>query len=274
MYVQSTEPNCSQQRTQYADSSNGAQRVAVVTGASSGLGAALAKELAARGWRVGLIARRSELLAQTKQEIVDGGGAAETFTADVTDNAQVVTAIESFTDSLGPIELAIACAGFAPPETVRPIATGDIRQMIEVNYLGVVHTLAAALPGMLDRGHGHLAAVSSLAAYKGLPSMCGYSASKAAVNTFLEGLRLELRGSGVAVTTLCPGFIETPMTAHNAGSMPLLMTAPDAAQRILRALEQKRSVLAFPWPLAMATQLSAFAPDWLVDRLAPREVPT
>jgi short-subunit dehydrogenase len=116
-----------------------------------------------------------------------------------------------------------------------------------------------------------LAAVSSLAVYKGLPGMCGYSASKAAVSAFLEGLRLELPGAGVAVRTLCPGYIETLMTAHNSGSMPLLMSAGAAAKHSLDAVERSRSVSAFPWPLAVATRLSALAPDWLVDLLAPRE---
>jgi short-subunit dehydrogenase len=248
-------------------------QTALVTGASSGLGRALARQLAARGWRVGLIARSAEGLAQTRAEITAAGGEAELYPADVTCERQVAAAVDALTGQLGPIDLLIANAGFAPPESVRPLCPADIRQMMEVNYLGMIHAVAAVLPSMLERGRGWLAAVSSLAAYRGLPSMSGYAASKAAVNAFTEGLRLELRGSGVGVTTACPGYIDTPMTANNIGSMPLLMTADQAARRILRSIERRRSVDAFPWPLAAAMQLARHAPDWLVDLLSPREIP-
>jgi short-subunit dehydrogenase len=200
------------------------------------------------------------------------GGIARYFAADVSDASCVTRAVEFLANELGEIDLVIANAGLAPAESVRPICSEDVRRMIEVNYLGVVHVLAATLPRMVERGHGHLAAVSSLAAFRGLPTLCGYSASKAAVNIFLEGLRLELRGTGVAVSTICPGFIRTPMTARNLGPMPWLMSADDAARRILRAVEHKRPMFAFPRPLAVAARLARHAPDWLVHWLAPREV--
>jgi short-subunit dehydrogenase len=246
--------------------------VALVTGASSGLGRALAVQLAAGGWRVGLIARRSEDLARVCDEIVAAGGFARYFAADVSDAPSVTRAVEFLASELGDVDLVIANAGLAPAESIRPISSADMRRMIEVNYLGVVHVLAAVLPRMVERGQGHVAAVSSLAAFRGLPSMCGYAASKAAVNTFLEGLRLELRGTGVGVSTICPGFIRTPMTARNQGPMPWLMSAEDAARRILLAVEHKRPMFAFPWPLAVAARLARHAPDWLVHWLAPREV--
>lgn len=244
---------------------------ALVTGASDGLGRALARRLAAAGWRVGLVARRGELLAQACDEIGQTGGVARFRVADVRNAEQLAQAVAELADELGPCELAIANAGVAPVESIRPIKLADVRKMIEVNYLGMVHTIAAVLPTMLERRTGHLAAVSSLAAFRGLPSMAGYAASKAAVNTFLDGLRVELRGTGVRVTTLCPGFIATKMTARNVGAMPMLMQADDVARRMLWALRHERKVFAFPRPLAWAMQVARFAPDWLIDRISPRE---
>jgi short-subunit dehydrogenase len=247
-------------------------RVALITGASSGLGRELARQLAGDGWRVGLVARRAEQLAEVCAEIVQSGGEAHYGVADVRDWRQTQAAIELLTSRLGCAQWVIANAGVAPPESVRAISVEDLRRMIEVNYLGVVHTFSAVLPAMLDRGSGRLAAVSSLAAFRGLPSMCGYAASKAAVNAFLQGLRVELRGTGIEVTTICPGYIATPMTARNVGAMPFLLQADDAARRIVRALERGRREVAFPWPLALAAKLNRHAPDWLVHLLSPREV--
>lgn len=248
-------------------------RVAIITGASSGIGRRLAVRLAARGTRVGLIARRAALLQDLQAEIVDTGGKAETACVDVSDAEATAEAVQELRARLGPMDWVVANAGFAPPESVTPLNTADIRQMMQVNYLGVVHTFAAALPAMLERGAGQLAAVSSLAAYKGFPSAVGYSASKAAVNTFLEGLRIELIGTGVKVTTICPGFIDTPMTAHNHGAMPWLMSADEAAKRIIRALERGGAVENFPWQTTLMVKLARLCPDWLVGKLSPREIP-
>ena len=109
-----------------------------------------------------------------------------------------------------------------------------IEKMVRVNLLGVVYAIEAVLPAMLERQRGHLSAVSSLAAYKGLPGESGYRATKAAVNSYLEGLRIQLASRGIAVTTICPGFVKTPMTDVNNFKMPWLITADDAARRIVR----------------------------------------
>src|SRR3954469_14231703 len=119
---------------------------------------------------------------------------------------------------------------------------------------------------MLRRGTGHLCAVSSVAAYKGLPGESAYCASKAAVNTYMEGLRIQLRTRGIAVTTICPGFIDTPMTQVNTFKMPWLMTAEKAARKMARALERRRKVYNFPWQMAILMKVTAWMPDWLVAR--------
>jgi short-subunit dehydrogenase len=143
--------------------------------------------------------------------------------------------------------------------------------MIRVNLLGVIYAIEAVLPEMLHRGRGHLAAVSSVAAYKGFPGSAGYCASKAAVNMFLEGLRIELHGSGIAVTTICPGFVRTEMTAGNTFYMPGLLDADEAARRIVRALGRRRKVLNVPRRTALLVKLTRWLPDAVLARWLPRK---
>jgi short-subunit dehydrogenase len=243
-----------------------ANRVAVVTGASSGIGWALARELAVKGWKVGLIARRKDKLDALTTEIAGVGGTAAGRPADVSDRAGLAAAVGDLEDRLGPTDLLIANAGVGYPTLLEPINMEHVEEMCRVNYLGVVYSITAVLPQMLRRGQGHLAAVSSLAAYKGLPGESGYCASKAAVNSYMEGLRIQLRDRGIRVTTISPGFVRTPMTAANEFSMPWVMEADEAARRIVRALERRRKVYNFPWQLNLLMKLTAWAPDWIVAR--------
>jgi short-subunit dehydrogenase len=142
----------------------------------------------------------------------------------------------------------------------------DIEQTFRVNVLGLVYALEAVLPPMLSRGRGHLVAVSSLAAYKGLPGESAYCASKAAVNAYMEGLRIQLRSRRIAVTTVCPGFVQTPMTAANEFHMPWLLDADEAARRIIRALKRRRRVYNFPWQMNLFMKTVRRLPDWIVAR--------
>jgi len=153
------------------------------------------------------------------------------------------------------------------PTFLNPINIADVERMMRVNYLGTVYAIEAVLPEMLARRQGHLAAVSSLSAYKGLPGESGYCASKAAVNSYMEGLRIHLRDKGIAVTTICPGFIRTPMTAINKFHMPWLLEADEAARRIVRALARRRKVYNFPWQTTFFMKLTRWAPDWVLARM-------
>ena len=144
-----------------------------------------------------------------------------------------------------------------------------VEHMTKVNYLGVVYAFEAVLPSMLERKSGHLVAISSLAAYKGLPGAAAYCATKAAVKNYCEALRIELRDRGVAVTCVCPGFVTTPMTAKNDSPMPLIMSADSAAQRILRALARRKKVYDFPWPMRLLMWLSTWAPDGFIAKRVP-----
>jgi short-subunit dehydrogenase len=243
-----------------------AHQVAVVTGASSGIGWSLAKRLASAGYKVGLLARRQEKLVALADEIRQAGSTAAVAAADVGDRDQVLAAVQSLRQELGPVDLMIANAGVGMPTLLDPLNIGDIELMVRVNVLGVVYSIEGVLPEMLQRGRGHLAAVSSLAAYKGLPGESAYCASKAAVNVYLEGLRIHLRGKGIAVTTICPGFVRTPMTAANEFHMPGLLEADEAARRIVRALRRRRKVYNFPVGLSLLMKLTRWLPDWIIAR--------
>jgi short-subunit dehydrogenase len=243
-----------------------ASQVAIITGASSGIGWALAKRLALQGCKVGLLARRKEKLETLAGEITQSGGTAAVAPADVGDRAATHGAIEAIRDRLGPIELLIASAGVGKPTRVDPLNVADTEKMVRVNLLGLVYAIEAVLPDMLRRNSGHLAAISSLSAYKGLPGESGYCASKAAVNTYLEGLRIQLRGRGIRITTICPGFVLTPMTQINKFHMPWLLQADEAAKRIVKALERHRKVYNFPWQTALLMKMACSLPDWVLAR--------
>jgi short-subunit dehydrogenase len=243
-----------------------AHQVAVITGASSGIGWELAKVLAGQGCKVGLIARRKENLDALAESIQQTGGTAGVALADVGDRAQLHTAIAEVRRRLGPVDLLIANAGVGMPTLLSPVNIADVEKMFRVNLLGTIYAVEAVLPEMLERRRGHLAAISSLAAYKGLPGESGYCASKAAVSSYMEGLRIHLRDKGIAVTTICPGFIRTPMTAVNKFHMPWLLEPDDAARRIVRALARRQKVYNFPWQLSLLMKLTRWAPDWVMAR--------
>ncbi len=241
-----------------------ANQVAVITGASSGIGWSLAKALAGKGCKVGLIARRQELLKQLGQEIQQAGGQCATAAADVADRQATLSAFAQLREQLGPVDLLVANAGVGCPTTLEPINIDDIEKMYRINVFGVIYSIEAVLPEMLSRGRGHLAAVSSLGGYKGLPGESAYCSTKAALSCYMEGLRIQLRTRGVHVTTICPGFVKTPMTEVIQAKMPFMMSADEAARRIVPALERKKKVFDFPWQTSWLVKLSRWLPDWIV----------
>lgn len=241
-------------------------RAVVITGASSGIGRALATAYAARGARVGVTARRADLLAELVAEVRAAGGTIESAVCDVVDRAATVGAIRGLQERLGPVELLIANAGIGGDTGAAAMNVETVERVMRVNFLGVVYAIEAVLPGMIERRSGHVAAVSSMAAFKGLPGAAAYCASKSAVNAYLESLRIELGGSGVGVTAVCPGFVRTPMVANNP-PMPFLMEPATAAERILRGLRRRPKVLAFPRRMALLMKLTRWTPDWVMKRI-------
>jgi short-subunit dehydrogenase len=241
-------------------------RVAIITGASTGIGRELAKVLAGQGARVGLVARRRDLIETLAGEIEKAGGKAQFAAADVGDRSQTVAAIRDLASRLGAVDLLVANAGVGIPTLLDPMNVEAIETTMRVNLLGVVYAIEAVLPEMLKRKSGHLAAVSSMAAYKGLPGESAYCASKAAVNAYMEGLRIQLREHNIAVTTICPGFVKTPMTEINNFKMPWLLEADDAARRIARALSRRKKVFNFPWQMRLLMRVVSWLPDWVLAR--------
>jgi short-subunit dehydrogenase len=243
-------------------------KVVIVTGASSGIGRALAVELGKRGARVGLIARRADELSKTADEVTRSGGEALEFPADVRNPSELEDAVQRVVETWGRVDVLIANAGMSSTTSGVSLEAGEAGNVITVNVIGVVNSVAAVLPTMLKQKSGHLVAISSLAAYRGLPKSGVYSASKAAVSTFFESLRLDLRGQGIDLTVIHPGFIRTPMTANRKRKLPFLLEVDDAACRIIRAIERRARTYAFPWQLASAVRLIRHMPGRLYDRFA------
>lgn len=231
----------------------------------------MARELARRGDRVGLIARRRSVIESLAVELREMGATVAAAEADVAEREALVAAVAELRRQLGPVELMIANAGLGLPDFLDPFTVDDIEAMVRVNLLGVVYSVHAVLPEMLARKRGHIVGISSMGAYNGMPGSAGYCASKAGVNTFLKGLRIQLRGTGIDVTTVCPGFMRTPMTDVNTFHMPWLQESDVAARKVLRAIDGRVKVYNFPWQLAAFTHLLKRLPDWCVARFFPRK---
>lgn len=243
-------------------------KVVLVTGASSGIGRALAVELGRRGAHVAVLARRAELLFDVAGEVERAGGQSLALTADVRNAVEVEKAVARVGELWGRIDVLVANAGMSTTTAATSLRAREANDVISVNVMGVINCVAAVLPGMLERKSGHLVAISSLAAYRGMPKSGAYSASKAAVSTFFESLRVDLRKSGLVVTTIHPGFIRTPMTAGRKTKLPFLMEVEPAARLIVRAIERQARTYAFPWPLASVVRLMKHVPNAIYDRLA------
>ncbi len=250
-----------------------ASRVAVVTGASSGIGAEIARQLGASGVRVGLTARRIDPMEELAEEIRSRGGTAAVAVADAAEIEATRAAIRRLAGQLGPVDLLIANAGVGVPLTVEEFSAEAMAWMVRVNLVGAVAAIEAVLPSMLERGNGQLVGISSLAGFRGLPGVAGYSATKAGLTTFLEGLRIELKGRGIGVTTVHPGYVATPMIA-GGGRKPFVMEPEQAARIILRGIAARRREVNFPGPMVALARLGRWLPAaWyeLLIRRAMRE---
>ncbi|MGZ3417048.1 MAG: SDR family NAD(P)-dependent oxidoreductase [Polyangiales bacterium] len=225
-------------------------RTAFVTGASAGIGRALAERLAERGTTVALAARRKDLLDDVRAAIEAKGGRAVVVPVDVSRPEEVVAAMERTDDELGGIELVIANAGIGGNMHATKMTWAQIAPIFQLNVMGAIATLTALLPRMSARGRGHLVGVSSLAGMRGLPKTAPYSATKAALSTFLESLHVDLDGSGIFVTDVRPGYVKTDLTAGRSYKMPMLMELSDATDTILGGIDAGEPIVAFPKPLA------------------------
>jgi short-subunit dehydrogenase len=245
-------------------------RTALVTGASSGIGEALARKLAGEGVEVALAARRAESLERLAKELRGAGGRARVYPLDVCNVDDVRETIRRADDEMGGLDLVVANAGVGRERWAGKLTWNDCEPTIRVNVDGAVATLIAVLDRMVERQHGHIVGISSLAQYRGLPRNAVYSASKAFLSTFLEGLRVDLRRSSVSVTDVRPGFVRTPMTAENEHPMPWLVSAERAADIIYRGIRSRDAVVAFPWQLATVVRSASMLPAAIYDRAVSR----
>ena len=247
----------------------------MITGASAGIGRGLALEIASRGGRLALLARREDLLNEIVDEASKRNVKAVAATADVRDAKAVREAADVFRRELGPIDILIANAGIGTSDHATRLTPEHAANVIGINVLGAVNSVAAVLPEMVERKQGRLVAISSLAAYRGLAKSAAYCASKSALTAYFESLRIDLRHTGVGVTIIHPGFIKTALTSGRGAKMPYLMELEDGVKKIVSAIEKEKKIYAFPWQLATIVRASMLMPvamyDWIAERNSFRE---
>jgi NADP-dependent 3-hydroxy acid dehydrogenase YdfG len=243
-----------------------AKGVAWVTGASSGIGRAVCLALARRGWRVAASARRAESLRELEAEATDITG----FPLDVTDADGCRGTVHAVSRALGPVDLAVLSAGTHRPVAAETLDLAVFRELWSTNVDGTTNALAAVLPDMLTRRRGHVAIVSSVAGYRGLPTAAAYGATKAALINLAEALKFDLDRLGVKIQIVNPGFVRTPLTDRNPFPMPFLISAEEAANRLVSGLADDAFEIAFPRRFAFALKLLRCLPYRLYFPLVRR----
>jgi len=239
-------------------------KVVWVVGASSGIGAATARELVERGATVAISARRESEL----HDVSDGRMLVVPL--DVTDAESVAAAAARVGDEHSRIDVAILAAGYWEQMDARRWDTEVFDRHVQVNLVGMSNAIAAVLPEMMDRGSGVIAGISSVAGYRGLAGAEAYGATKAAQINLLESLRVHVAKAGVRVTTICPGFVRTDLTAGNSFPMPFIIDADEAADVICDGLEHDRTEIVFPLPMALLMKAARLVPVGVWARLWAR----
>jgi short-subunit dehydrogenase len=238
-----------------------------LTGASSGIGEALAYELARRGARVAITARRKEILDAMVATISASGGTAYSYPGDVLNLEDMKSIVASIEETVGPIDIAIPNAGthlFTKPEQ---FDSAEYLSIMQLNFGGVLHCLEAVIPRMVLRGKGYLAPVASLAGYRGLPRAAAYGASKSALIHFLESIRFHLQPKGITISIVNPGFVKTPLTDKNDFYMPFLISPEKAAKIICNGIERGKRTIAFPVPFSWIVGLGKFLPAPVYEKI-------
>ena len=235
----------------------------VITGASSGLGAALARLYAGPGVTLGLLGRDIARLNQVAESCRQAGAVVVTNTVPVTDLVELDPWLRDF-DCRHPIDLCIANAGVSAGTAGGDESLTQVKHIMDVNVNGVLHTIHPVLDAMRTRGRGQVAIVSSMAGWVGLPGAPAYGMSKAAVRVYGQALRSLYAPNGIKVNVICPGFIKTPMTDVNGFPMPFLMSAERAAEIIHEGLIRDKGLIAFPFRTFLITRILSMLPDWFV----------
>ena len=240
-----------------------------ITGASSGIGQALATRYAQQGWRLALVARRGEVLHDWVHAQRLDPSQARAYVADVADTEAIVAAGHACIESQGLPDLVIANAGISlGMDSAQREDLEVMARTLATNTLGVAATFHPFITPMVQRGRGTLVCIASVAGIRGMPGHGAYCASKAAVSTLFESFRIDLAGSGIAVTTIHPGFVATPLTEKNRHPMPFLMSAERAARIIADGLARRRTDITFPWQLrVLMGWMLRWTPAWIWDRV-------
>lgn len=244
-------------------------QVVLITGSAGALGQQFAQQFLHRGAHLGLLDIQAENLEQQFQTLMKmkHPGKIAWRACDLVNRETSREAILQLEHELGPADVVIANAGVALNNPIKSFDAGVFARQVEINLTGMAHTLEPLLPGMIARQRGHIVALSSLASYRGLPHMAGYCASKAGVSAFLDSLRVELRQHGIRCTTICPSYIRSGMNASLGVPTPGILTAEEAVQRMMPAIEKQKPYFAFPLTNYSLLLLSRMMPTWLGDYL-------
>ncbi|MDW7534726.1 MAG: SDR family oxidoreductase [Candidatus Nitrotoga sp.] len=243
------------------------QRV-VISGASSGLGLALAHHYIKQGAKLGVLARRADLLQKLFGHLPQQ---VHRYSLDIRDSSAMQAAAQDFITHVGAPHIVIANAGISIGTLTEYADDIDVfQQIMDTNVLGTVKTFQPFLIPMREARYGSLVGIASVAGCRGLPGAGAYCASKAALISYMESLRVELHGSGVRAITICPGYIRTPMTALNPYTMPFILPAEEAAHRVAWAIHSGRSFTVVPWQMGLVWRMLKLLPDRLYDALFSR----
>ena len=236
-----------------------------ITGASSGIGKALAIKFATEGWHVAASARRENLL----QELNNNNLNIHSFSLDVRDESQTKKVFQNIIEKFKTIDIAVYCTGIHDPEAEKKLSSEKIREIMETNFFGTVNCIMAVNEHFKERKSGHISIVSSVASYRGLPVASGYCASKAALTSLAESLYFNFERYGVRVSVVNPGFIKTPMTDKNKFPMPMIKSAEYAAEKMFIGLTKKNAFeIHFPIAFTMIMKLLKIMPNWLYFLIA------
>jgi short-subunit dehydrogenase len=245
--------------------------VVIITGASSGLGASLARAFAGSQVTLGLLGRNPQRLEATARACEAKGATVSAATRDVSDASAMASWLREF-DRQHPVDLLVANAGTsAGPDPDSPSEGGEgVARQVAVNLLGAVNTIEPLLPIMCSRRRGRVAVIASIAAYRGLPYSPGYCASKAGLRAYAEALRPRLAQHDIGMTVVCPGFFASPMTDRFDGPTPFLLSGDGAARIVKHGIDRGRRRVAFPWPLVVGLQFCDLAPAFIGDAILRR----
>lgn len=248
-----------------------AEKTILITGASSGIGAALVKSLAKeKTANIILSARRIELLEELVIECGLSKDRSLILQCDVSNKKEVESCYLSIKKKFGGIDVAILNAGKGQSVRAEDYNSTYANQIFGANVFGIIYWVAQLLPDFLNKKNGIIAGISSLADNRGYSGSGFYCASKAAATVYLEGLRIELKNYDIKVITVRPGFVKTPMTDKNKFKMPFLMTAEEAAEKIIRGIEKERNIVQFPWQLVFLTNLISLLPNSIFETIYPK----